>query len=100
MQQTGQANWRKGYTNLMSHRTNDHNETWKDDYRRSNSKEQVTISFPKVDKKAEILFWWMEKVILECREFSFVEKPLVRKITKLEPICQKLLQKYFDIVAV
>ena len=42
----------------------------------------------------------MEWVILEIREFSFVEKPLVRKNTKLEPICQKTLQMYIDLVTV
>ena len=39
-------------------------------------------------------------MILENREFSFVETPLVRKNTKLEPICQITLQKYIDSVTV
>ena len=42
----------------------------------------------------------MEWVTLENREFSFVEKLLVCKKTKLEPICQKTLQKYIDLVTV
>ena len=39
-------------------------------------------------------------MILENREFSFVGKPLMRKNTKLQPICQKTLQKYIDLVTV
>ena len=42
----------------------------------------------------------MTGVILDNREFSFVEKHLVGKKAKLKPICQKVLQKYIDLVIV
>ena len=49
-------------------------------HRISELKEQATISFPpKVDKEADKILRWMVWVILEYSEFSFVEKPLVRK---------------------
>ena len=68
----------------MSHLKNVHKETWEGDYRKSKSKGQTTISFPKVDTKTEKSFRWMEWVIPENRE----------------PICQKTLQKYIDLVTV
>ena len=84
----------------MRHLKSVHKGAWEDDYSKSKSKEQATYSFPKVDKKTENNFQWMEWVILENCEFSFVEKPLVRKNTKLKPICRKTLQKYIDLVTV
>ena len=48
---------------------------------------------------AENIFRWLERVILKKREYSFFDKPLVRRNTKLEPICQKTLQKYIDLVS-
>ena len=85
---------KKGYTNLMSHLKNVHKDSWEDEYRKSKTKEQAVLPYPKVNKKAENIFRWLEWVILENREYSFVDKPLVRKNTKLEPICQKTLQKF------
>ena len=90
---------KKGYTNLMSHLKNVHKDSWEDEYRKSKTKEQAVLPYPKVNKKAENIFRWLEWVILENREYSFVDKPLVRKNTKLEPICQKTLQKYIDLVS-
>ena len=80
---------KKGYTNLMSHLKNVHKDSWEDEYRKSKTKEQAVLPYPKVNEKAEKFLRWLEWVILENREYSFVDKPLVRKNTKLEPICQK-----------
>ena len=90
---------KKGYTNLMSHLENVHKDSWEDEYRKSETKEQAVLPYPKVNKKAENIFRWLIWVILENREYSFVDEPLVRNNTKLEPICQKILQKYIDLVS-
>ena len=90
---------KEGYTNLTSHSKNVHKDTREDDYRKSKTKMQAVLPYPKVNKKAENIFRWLEWVILENREYSSVDKPLVRKNTKLEPICQKTLQKYIDLVS-
>ena len=78
----------------MSHLKNVHKDSWEDEYRRSKTKEQAVLPYPKVNKKAENNFRWLEWAILENSEYSFVDKPLVRKNTKLEPICQKTAEIY------
>ena len=65
---------KKGYTNLMSHLKNVHKDSWEDEYRRSKTKEQAVLPYPKVNKKAENNFRWLEWAILENSEYSFVGK--------------------------
>ena len=85
---------KKGYTNLMSHLKNVHKDSWENEYRKSKTKQQAVLPYPKVNEKVENNFRWLEWVIFENREYSFVDKPLVRKNTKLEPICQKTAEIY------
>ena len=53
---------KKGYTNLMSHLKNVHKDSWEDEYRKSKTKEQAVLPYPKVNKKAENIFRWLEWV--------------------------------------
>ena len=38
---------KKGYTNLMNHLKNVHKDSWEDEYRKSKTKEQAILPYPK-----------------------------------------------------
>ena len=47
-----------------------------------------------VSSKSRRLFSWIKWIVMENREFAFVDKPLVRKYSRLEKICTKTFMKY------
>ena len=51
-----------------------------------------------VNRKGSNIFNWMEWVIMDNHSFNFVEKPLTKKHTKLEPISVDTLMKYIKLV--
>ena len=62
----------------------------------SKKKDQPQSLF--VNRKGNNIFNWMEWVIMDNLSFSFVEKPLAKKHTKLEPIGVDTLMKYIKLV--
>jgi hypothetical protein len=85
---------KKGLTNLISHIKNDHKD-W-EEVMNSKKKEHPQSLF--VNRKGSNIFNWMEWVIMDNHSFSFVEKPLTKKHTKLEPISVDTLMKYIKLV--
>jgi hypothetical protein len=70
---------KKGLTNLISHIKNDHLD-WE---QVMNSKKNDRPESLFVNRKGSTIFNWMEWVIMDNHSFSFVEKSLTKKHTKL-----------------
>lgn len=85
---------KKGLTNLISHIKNDHKD-W-EEVMNSKKKDQPQSLF--VNRKGSNVFNWIEWVIMDNHSFSFVEKPLTKKHSKLEPISVDTLMKYIKLV--
>ena len=85
---------KKGLTNLISHIKNDHKD-WEEVM---NGKNKVGPQSLFVNRKGSMIFNWLEWVITDNHSFSFVEKPLTKKHTKLEPISVDTLMKYINLV--
>ena len=64
-----------------------------------NSKKKDSQPSLFVNRKGNIIFNWMEWVIMDNHSFNFVEKPLTKKHTKLESISVDTLMKYIKLVA-
>ena len=79
---TRSQDFKKGLSNLVSHIKNDRKD-W-EEVMNSKKKDQPQSLF--VNRKGNNVFNWMECVIMDNHSFSFVEKPLTKKHTKLEPI--------------
>jgi hypothetical protein len=62
----------------------------------SKKKDQPQSLF--VNRKGSNVFNWIEWVVMDNHSFSFVEKPLTKKHTKLEPISADTLMKYIKLV--
>ena len=90
-------NIKNGYHNLISHLQNHHS-----DYEKAVSfgKQSTMNEFASTSKKTSNIYGWLEWTIMESREFSFCEKDLVRKYTKLEPLSRASLMKYMNMVTV
>jgi hypothetical protein len=73
----------KGVHNLLSHITKEHPD-WEDIMNNNNDGAKV--------------FNWMELVIMTNQTFSFVENPLIRRHSRLEPISVDTLMKYIKMV--
>jgi hypothetical protein len=74
---------KKGYVNLVSHIKNQHLD-WQpimESKKRNDDKRN-----PFINRKASMYFSWLEWIIMGNLPFTFVEKPLTRKNTKLEVI--------------
>jgi len=85
---------KKGLTNLISHIKIDHT-NWME-VMNSKKKDHPVSLF--VNRKGNNIFNWMEWVITDNHSFSFVENPLTKKHTKLEPISVDTLMKYIKLV--
>ena len=85
---------KKGLTNLISHIKNDHKD-W-EEVMNSKKKDQPVSLF--VNRRGNNIFNWMEWIIMDNHSYSFVEKPLTKKHTKLEPIGVETLMKYIKLV--
>ena len=82
---------KKGYVNLVSHIKNQHLD-WQEIM---NAKKKITDNQnPFLNRKAGTYFSWLEWIILDNLSFTFVERPLTRKNTKLEAIGVVSLMKY------
>ena len=51
---------------------------------------------PVVSKEAANIFGWVEQCVTNLEPFTFVEDKIVRKYSKLSPICTKTLVKYLE----
>jgi hypothetical protein len=91
---TRTQNLKKGLTNLISHIKNDHKD-W-EEVMNNKKKDQPQSVF--VNRKGNLIFNWMEWVIMDNHSFSFVEKKLTKKHTNLEPISVDTLTKYIKLV--
>ena len=84
-------NLKHGYNNLINH-MNSCKPRWKNELN-SVSDQQPPIF---VSERARNVFGWIEWVVLEGREFSFVEKELTRKYSNLKGISRKTLVSYIQ----
>ena len=84
---------KKGVTNLISHIKNDHKD-WEEVM---SSKKKTGPQSLFVNRQGNIIFNWMEWVIMDNHSFSFVEKTLTKKHTNLEPISVDTLTKYINL---
>ena len=85
---------KKGLTNLISHIKSDHKD-WEEVMK---SKKKTGPQSLFVNRKGNLIFNWMEWVIMDNHSFSFVEKTLTKKHTNLEPISVDTLTKYIKLV--
>ena len=49
-------------------------------------------------KKAQNIYSWLGRIIMENREFKFPEKEFVRKNNKLEPVTDDQIRKYRNLL--
>ena len=79
----------KGYSNLFNHIKGAH-----PDYADARDTSQPC----NVNKKGRNAFSWIKWVCLGMKPFEFVENPLTREFTKLDPITVPTLKKYLEAV--
>jgi hypothetical protein len=82
---------KKGFVNLVSHIKSQHPD-WQGVMDAKMKNKDQTHLF--VNKKASTYFAWLEWIVMDNLPFTFVEKPLTRKNTKLDPIGVTSLMKY------
>jgi hypothetical protein len=84
---------KKGYSNLISHIYSQHPD-WQEIMGTSN------LGGPNVfvNKKANTIFAWLEWIVMENLPFSFIERDLTRKNTKLDALCVDSLSKYMRLL--
>lgn len=90
----------KGYTNLIAHvKTHDN---WESEIKKAMKMEEnqagsmTQFIKRKVSNKGQNLYDWIQWVVMDVQEFSFVDNKYTRKNTKLEPICRTTLMKYIE----
>ena len=90
----------KGYTNAASHVQRRHKQ-YSQDIKIAiesllSSKNATLDKFftKKVSEKALNYYGWLEWIVNQNLPFSFCEKPLTKRYTKLEPISTKTLKEY------
>jgi len=93
-------NLKKGYTTITNHIKSVHADIWKEEMERihgntANGSMLAHIT-TNVTKKAQLLYSWLEWVIMCDHPFEFVNNKYTKKYTSLEPICDKTLKKYMQ----
>lgn len=96
---------KSGYTNAVSHLDNKHKAVYLDDVMKAVDKLKVskTASLDQfftrtVSERAIEYYSWLEWIIFQKLPYSFCEKALTRKYTKLKSISTKTLKKYIFLV--
>lgn len=82
-----------GYTNLLSH-IKDQHPNFKEEMLVANKKS--SSFFHSVDKKSANIYGWMEWIVEDMLPLSFVDRPLTRKYSTLEPICRNSFTSYLE----
>ena len=89
---------KKGYVNLISHIKDQHKD-WESIMESKHIGSNTSI-MQFVNKKASSIFSWLEWIIMDNLPFTFVEKQLTRKNTKLDhSISTNTLMKYLKILS-
>jgi hypothetical protein len=83
----------RGWSNLMDHLTRAHSDTLGDAKKKETG--PIVHFFP---KKNTNLFGWVQWIVSDLLPFSFCERPMTRKFTRLSPIStESLLQAMNDL---
>ena len=85
-----------GFTNLFNHIKSQHPE-----YASSGSQPSISSCFalaPSSCKKGDNIYAWIRWICVGMKPFEFVEDPLTREFSRLQPISVTTLKKYMDLL--